>query len=148
MTSIAMTRGIVRTSTSLALLAVIACSQGASNSGDAPSVDNPGTGCVELPVPVTTQGVDLSQAVSCRLSAVALIALLSDSNATSVLAGKSTSPSEFVVRRAPYLPVGSTSSATEQYLVTIRLPRAPWDADVWFTDSLTPLAVSLVHKPM
>ena len=147
MTPISMTRGIMRTWTRLTLVAAIACSEGASNS-DALSVGNPGTGCVELPLPVATEGVDLSKAISCRLSAIALIALLSDSNATTVLAGKSTSPSEFVVRRAPYLPVGSSSPATERYLVTIRLPRTPWDADVWFTDNLTPLAVSLVHKPM
>lgn len=148
MTPVAMTRGIMRAWMLLTLVAAIACSQGASNSDDALSAGNPRTGCVELPLPVVTEGVDLSRAISCRLSAIALIALLSDSNATTVLAGKSTSPSEFVVRRAPYLSVGSSSPAIERYLVTIRLPRSPWDADVWFTDSLTPLAVSLVHKPM
>ena len=57
-------------------------------------------------------------------------------------------PREFLVRRAPYLSVGSTEAATEHLLVTIRLPKARWDADVWFSDSLSPLAVVLVHKPM
>lgn len=136
-----------RTAASLALFAA-ACSLGAPSGEREHPQNASGAQCGELPLPVVSQVAALDHAAACRLSVAALIALLSDSNAATALTGHPIGPSEFIVRREPYLPVGSTGPATEQILVTIRLPRARWDADVWFTDSLTSLAVSLVHKPM
>ena len=104
--------------------------------------------CEELPLTVVVQVEGLDRTAACRLSSTAFIALASDSVSVSALAGSSMQPGEMIVRRAPYLAVGSATPAVERMLVTIRLPKARWDADVWFSDSLTPLAVVLVHKPM
>lgn len=147
MTTATRTVSRMRAAASLALI-VVACSQSAADGAREEPQNPSGTRCAELPLPVVSQVAALDHAVACRVSVVALIALLSDSNATTALTGHPIDPSEFTVRREPYLPVGASGPATEQILVTIRLPRARWDADVWFSDSLTALAVSLVHKPM
>lgn len=134
-------------SSSVLFAASVACSNTEPNAGRAQSPAHAQANCTEFPLPVSTEDVSLANA-GCRLAATALIALVSDSNAAAALAGSPVRPAEFLVRRAPYLPVGANGPATEQVVVTIRLLGNRWDADVWFTDSLKPLAVFLSHKPM
>lgn len=126
----------------------VTCACGVAERDQREAHDLESTACVELPIPVVVQLEGMNRTAACRLSTTALIALASDSASIGVLAGSSMRPEEFIVRRAPHLPVGSTGPATERVLVTIRLPQARWDADVWFSESLMPLAVTLVHKPM
>lgn len=135
-----------RISLPMSVALAMGCDPAARDRGQPPNLD--ANACLELPLPVVIQAEGLDRTAACRLSSAALVALVSDSVSVNALSGVSMRPREFLVRRAPYLSVGSTEAATEHLLVTIRLPKARWDADVWFSDSLSPLAVVLVHKPM
>lgn len=141
-------RGLLLSSRILTLVAVIACADARSGDDRAAVAPASESSCAELQLPVAVDVAELSRLEGCRLAVAALVALLRDPDAASALAGTPASPSGFVVRRAPYLPVGSDLPASERLVVTVRLKHDRWDADVWFADSLAPLAVHLTHKPM
>jgi hypothetical protein len=141
-------KGLLFVSWTLVLSLAVACATAKSGGDRTIEAGATESSCNELRLPVVVSAERVSQLEGCRLAVAALLTLLRDSDAAMALAGLPLSPTRFDVRRAPYLPVGTDLPASERIVVTIRLEQNRWDADVWFADSLTPLAVHLSHKPM